>query len=193
MKLKLYMHSRAVIILALVFTNVACSTTGLFAQQEQSTLFTISTSNNNARHFVIGEEMDIILSVSEDLYLHCFYVSGDSSRKLHPAHFPRHHGIVHPTRPDFPVSISDHLGTMIAAKPVGSDTVSCIASSKPLLYKIPVNISDAELASVLPYDSMDAIFEAFRRVTSQPLHVQFIQINITEDNGTPEAHKAADN
>ena len=181
-------HRQLVTALALslivMFTNAQ-------AKEQQSAPFTITTNKDDARHFVIGEKMDIIISVSENIYLHCFYVSGGSILKIYPSHTRGQHGTVRPSLPELPVHISEHLGPMKASEPVGRDTVSCIGSSKPMLYVIPTNISEAPLASALSYDSMNALIEVFRRVAEQPLHMRSIQIDITDPNDLPSSGKSA--
>lgn len=139
-------------------------------------LIEISINSSNSREFRIGEKLTFKFQVSHPLYINCFYVSGKEIIKLAPAHTYRHHGVVKPILPKYPLTISDGY----AAKPIGTDEVSCVGAEKPLLYKLPRKISDLNVFDKLDYSSINEVFNEFEKITDSQLYYKSISLNIID-------------
>ena len=177
-KKQLYSFAFKGMLLTFLITLSGCDQTlrsnNLFVANDL--LIDIRTNNSNSREFRIGEKLTFKFQVSHPLYIHCFYVSGKDIRKLAPAHTYRHHGIVKPILPKCPLTISGGY----AAKPVGTDEVSCVGAEKPLLYKLPRKISDLNVFDKLDYRSINEVFNEFEKITDSQLYYKSISLNIID-------------
>lgn len=121
-------------LLVLSGCNQTLRSNNLFVTDDDFIVIRINYSN--LREFRVGEKFTFKFQVSHPLYLHCFYVSGKDIRKLAPAHTYRHQGIVKPILPKYPLTISGGY----AAKPIGTDEVSCVGAAPPVIQTSKKNI-----------------------------------------------------
>jgi len=177
-KKKIYLFAFNSMLFTFLITLSGCEQTlrsnNLFV--ENDSLIDIRINNTNSREFRIGEKLTFKFQVSHPLYVHCFYVSRKDITKLAPAHTYRHHGIVKPLSPKYPLTISGGF----ASKPAGVDQISCVGSEKPILYKLPRKISDLQVFDKLNYRSINEVFKEFEKVMDSQLYYKSIPVNIIE-------------